>query len=93
MARTGRPRGAPKPLASPRAGEKPTRKNHFLYQSKLDLAKEILGAETETAALDAALDLVIYGEALARGTEAMAGEEYHDVLGIATELPGGVPRG
>jgi hypothetical protein len=68
-------------------GEKPTRKNHFLYQSKLDLAKEILGVETETAALDAALDLVIYGEALARGTEAMAGEEYHDVLGISPEVP------
>lgn len=66
-------------------GEKPTRKNHYLYQSKIDLAKEILGAKTETEALDGALDLLIYGEALARGTEAMAGEEYHDVLGIATE--------
>jgi hypothetical protein len=93
MARTGTPRGAAKALVPPRAGEKPTRKNHFLYQSKLDLAKEILGAETETAALDAALDLVIYGEALARGTEAMAGEEYHDVLGIASEVPGTAPRG
>lgn len=93
MARTGTPRVTPKPLGSPRAGEKPTRKNHFLYQSKLDLAKEILGAETETAALDAALDLVIYGEALARGTEAMAGEEYHDVLGIASEIPAGAARG
>lgn len=92
MARTRRARGAAKPLVS-RAGEKPTRKNHFLYQSKLDLAKEILGAETETAALDAALDLVIYGEALARGTEAMAGEVYHDVLGIAAEVPGPAPRG
>jgi hypothetical protein len=93
MARTGTTRGAPKSLVAPRTGEKPTRKNHFLYQSKLDLAKEILGAETETAALDSALDLVIYGEALARGTEAMAGEEYHDVLGIASELPGGRARG
>lgn len=93
MARTGTPRGKPKPLVSPRAGEKPTRKNHFLYQSKLDIAKEILGAETETAALDAALDLVIYGEMLARGTEAMAGEEYHDVLGIASEVPRAAGRG
>ena len=88
MARTATPRGAAKALTPPQSGEKPTRKNHFLYQSKLDLAKEILGAETETAALDAALDLVIYGEALARGTEAMAGEEYHDVLGIGSEIPG-----
>lgn len=68
-------------------GERPTRKNHYLYQSKIDLAREILGAETETEALDTALDLLIYGEALARGTEEMAGEEYHDVLGIAGEVP------
>lgn len=70
-------------------GETPTRKNHYLYQSKLDLAKEILGVRTETEALDAALDLLIYGEALARGTEEMAGEEYHDVLGLADEIPTG----
>lgn len=92
MARTGTSRGGPKPLVSPQASEKPTRKNLFLYQSKLDLAKEILGAETETAALDAALDLVINGEALARGTEAMAGEEYHDVLRIASDIPGAAAR-
>jgi hypothetical protein len=68
-------------------GEKPSRKNHYLYQSKIDMAKEILGVRTETEALDGALDLLIYGEALARGTEEMAGEEYHDVLGIASEIP------
>jgi len=72
------------PLTS---GEKPTRKNHYLYQSKIDMAREILGARTETEALDAALDLLIYGEALARGTEEMFGEEYNDVLGIADEAP------
>ncbi len=69
------------------AGEKPTRKNHYLYQSKIDIAKEILGVKTETEALDGALDMLIYGEALARGTEAMLGEEYSDVLGIAQEVP------
>jgi len=74
------------PAAPPLEGEKPVRKNHYLYQSKLDLAKEILGARTETEALDSALDLLIYGESLARGTEAMAGEEYHDVLGLASDL-------
>lgn len=68
--------------------EKPTRKNHYLYQSKIDMAKEILGVKTETEALDGALDLLIYGEALARGTEDMEKEEYHDVLGIAGEVPG-----
>ncbi len=71
----------------PRPGEVPTRKNHYLYQSKIDLAKKILGVKTETEALDGALDLLIYGETLALGTEAMAGEEYHDVLGIAGEIP------
>lgn len=67
--------------------EKPTRKNHYLYQTKIDLAKEILGATTETEAIDGALDLLIYGEALARGTEEMEGEEYVDVLDIAGEIP------
>jgi hypothetical protein len=68
--------------------ERPVRKNHYLYQSKIDLAREILGVATETEALDAALDLLIYGEALAAGTEAMAGEVYHDVLGQAAEIDG-----
>jgi hypothetical protein len=67
--------------------EKPTRKNHYLYQSKIDMVKEILGAKTETEALDRALDLLIYGEAVARGTEAMAGEEYVDLLGLDSEVP------
>lgn len=71
-----------------RRGEKPIRKNYYLYQSKVELAKEILGAKTETEAVDGALDVLIYGEALARGTESMAGEEYNDVLGIAGEAPG-----
>jgi hypothetical protein len=66
-------------------GEKPTRKNHYLYQSKIDMAREILNARTETEALDRALDLLIYGEALARGTEEMGGEEYRDVLGLVEE--------
>lgn len=65
--------------------EKPRRKNHYLYQSKIDMVREILGAKTETEALDRALDLLIYGEALARGTEEMEGETYRDVLGVADE--------
>lgn len=73
--------------SAPKPREKPARKNHYLYQSKIDMAKRILGVKTETEALDGALDLLIYGEALALGTEAMAGEEYVDVLGIADEVP------
>jgi len=72
----------------PVSGEKPVRKNHFLFQSKIDAAKAILGTGTETETLDMALDLVIYGEALAAGVEAMVGEEYNDVLGIGSEIPG-----
>lgn len=70
-----------------RAGEKPIRKNYYLYQSKIDFAKEILGTRSETAAVDAVLDMFIYGEALAQGTEEMVGEEYHDLLGIIREIP------
>jgi ribosomal protein S30 len=92
MAAAGRFRRTPAP-PKPREAEKPTRKNHYLYQSKIDLAREILGVETETAALDAALDLLIYGEMMARGTEAMAGEEYKDVLGIAGDVPDAAAEG
>ena len=67
--------------------EQPRRKNHYLYQSKIDMAKKILGATTETEAIDGALDMLIYAEAMARGTEAMEGEEYVDVLGIGDEVP------
>lgn len=69
-----------------RESERPVRKNHYLLQSKLDMAREILGARTETDALDMALDLVIYGESLAQGTLSLAGERYRDVLGIASEV-------
>ncbi|CAN5804661.1 hypothetical protein BH23GEM6_BH23GEM6_19870 [soil metagenome] len=90
--RAGEPRIRPAGAADVRAtlnpDEKPKRKNHYLYQSKLDMAKEILSATTETEAINGALDLLIYGEALARGTEEMEGEEYVDVLDIAREVPG-----
>lgn len=73
--------------ALPGTMEKPVRKNHYLFQSKIDQAKEILGAATETEALDGALNMLIYGESLARGTERMAGQEYNDVLDIGSEIP------
>ncbi len=62
-----------------------TRKNFYLHQSKIDMAREILGAKTETEAVETALDMLIFGEALARGTEAMSGEEYVDVLGLTAD--------
>jgi hypothetical protein len=36
------------------------RKNMFMDQRKLDVAKATLGADTETATVDAALDLVVF---------------------------------
>jgi hypothetical protein len=77
---------------APVSDEKPRRKNHYLYQSKIDAAKKILGARTETEAIDGALDMLIYAEAMAKGTEEMEGEEYADVLGIADEVPS-APQG
>lgn len=71
-----------------RGNEAPRRKNHYLIQSKIDLAKAVLGARTETEALDMALDMVIYGDALAAGTESLVDEEYLDVLGLGDEVPG-----
>lgn len=71
----------------PRREERPVRKNHYLYQSKIDMAKKLLDVNTETEAIDMALDMLIYGELLAVGTEEMFGEEYIDVLGIADEVP------
>lgn len=61
--------------------EAPTRKNFNLYQSKIDLAKEILGTGTETETIDQALDLVIFGEQLARGTLRARGRPFNDLFG------------
>lgn len=36
------------------------RKNMLMDQRKLDIAKAALGTDTETAAVDAALDLVVF---------------------------------
>lgn len=36
------------------------RKNMLMDQRKLDLARRVLGADTETEAVDAALDLVVF---------------------------------
>ena len=43
------------------------RKNVVMDQRKLDFARTALGAETETEAIDRALDLVAFGEELAKG--------------------------
>ena len=58
-----------------------TRKNFRLSQEKLDAAREILGTETETETVERALDLVTFGDRLARGTERVRGLPWNDVAG------------
>ena len=47
------------------------RKNVVMDQQKLDAARRALGVETETEAIDQALDLVSFGEELAKGFAAV----------------------
>lgn len=56
------------------------RKNYRLHQSKIDRVREILQVETETAAIEAALDLVILREELVQGAREMAGAELVDIF-------------
>ena len=48
------------------------RKNMLMDQRKLDAAKAALGAESETAAVDAALDLVVFRAEVFKGLDALA---------------------
>jgi hypothetical protein len=48
------------------------RKNMLMDQRKLSAAKAALGAETETAAVDAALDLVVFRTEVFRGLDEFA---------------------
>jgi hypothetical protein len=57
------------------------RKSFRLPQSKLDAAMRILGTKTETETIERALDLVAFGERLARGTEEARGLAWTNVLG------------
>jgi hypothetical protein len=47
------------------------RKNIIMDQRKLDAARRTLGVETETEAIDIALDLVAFREELVRGIAAV----------------------
>jgi len=70
----------PAPAAVPKAGERPAKKNFRLFQSKIDRAKKALGAETETEAIEQALDLVIFREELVKGVRAMKEAELIDIF-------------
>jgi len=47
------------------------RKNMLIDQRKLDAAKAALGADTKTATVDAALDLVVFRAEVFRGLDAL----------------------
>lgn len=70
LRRTKRPvaRVAPRARAS-RAGW--VRKNVVMDQRKLDTARRALGVDTETEAIDLALDFVAFRQELARGIAAV----------------------
>ena len=62
-------RTAERGASSRRAGW--VRKNVVMDQRKLDLARRALGVDTETEAIDQALDLVAFREELAEGFAAV----------------------
>jgi hypothetical protein len=61
--------------------EPPTRKNFRLHQSKIDRARKILGASTETETIEQALNLVAFGERLVTGVDRMRGRGVADING------------
>ncbi|MBA3343532.1 MAG: hypothetical protein H0T48_17080 [Gemmatimonadaceae bacterium] len=48
------------------------RKNMLMDQRKLNMAKAVLGVETETAAVEAALDMVVFRAEVFRGLDELA---------------------
>ena len=50
------------------------RKNYYLEERKMGGAKAIVGAKTETEAIDAALDLVVFRKEILTSLEKVAGK-------------------
>ena len=50
------------------------RKNYYLDERKIKRAKTILGARTETQAINAALDLVVFRKEILESLEKVAGK-------------------
>ena len=67
---TRRP-GKPGQKRSRGRGDGWVRKNVLMDQRKLDTARRVLGVETETEAIDVALDLVAFRRELVRGIAAV----------------------
>lgn len=60
-------------IAGKKARRTIRRKNLNIDQGKLDRVRELLGARTETEAVDQALDLLLLREELVAGIERIAG--------------------
>lgn len=56
-----------------RPASRRVRKNLRLHQDKLDRARRILGAATETEAVEQALDLVAFRQEVTAGVRRLAG--------------------
>jgi hypothetical protein len=50
------------------------RKNYYLDEKKIRRARTILGAKTETEAIDAALNLVVFRKEILKSLEKVAGK-------------------
>jgi hypothetical protein len=50
------------------------RKNYYLDEKKIRRVKTILGTKTETEAIDAALNLVVFRKEILRSLEKVAGK-------------------
>ena len=50
------------------------RKNYYLDERKIKRAKTILGAKTETEAIDTALDLIVFRKEILDSLEKVAGK-------------------
>jgi hypothetical protein len=79
--RSPKAKGGRKTAPTSRPERHMVRKNFYVDQSKLDLAKASLGTDTETETVDRALDRIIFAAELSAGIEALAaagGLEYFE---------------
>jgi hypothetical protein len=63
----------PKKPANSKTAERKVSKTYRLTESKISEARRILGADTATAAIETALDMVVFRHELMEGTRAMRG--------------------
>jgi hypothetical protein len=71
------------------AAESPRKKNYRLHQSKIDRAMQILGARTETEAIEQALDMIAFQDEMLASVDTMYGS---GVVNVFDEEPGAEVR-